>query len=117
MVRRNSNRSGGKGAGESHRSERDRRRLISEKLSMICRHSNDVQRQMDGFIDLDEITRYLNRRGNRHLEASVDDIERVSQRDGGTSKCASNGEETAPANARYAGLRGVSKDQELRLNI
>ena len=53
---------------------------------MICRHINDVQRQKDGFIDVEEVANFLNRRENRHMEAKIDDVERIARGDGGNSK-------------------------------
>ena len=109
--RRENQRAGGKGAGGNHRNDRERGKLISKKLSTICRHSNDVQRQKGGFIDIEEIMNYLNRRGDRYLEANVDDVERIVRCDGGNFKMRFGRGGLVMVDVRRASLRDTSKDR------
>ena len=59
---------------------------ISKKLPTICRRSDDVTRQRDGYLARGEIVGFSDRRENRYLQLTLRDVEAIVDGSGGNFK-------------------------------
>ena len=75
-------RAGGKGNADIRREIQVRRRAISKTLSMMCRHSHDVHRQINGFAALADISWRFEQRSRGEQIPSVEDIECIVRGEG-----------------------------------
>ena len=81
---RRQQRAGGK--GEKGKNQSNRMVAISKKLSMLCRHSNEVSRQKDGFAAWSEIAGIFRQRENVHFNMQIEDVEDIVNGAGGNFK-------------------------------
>ena len=76
-------RAGGEGSHEIRRASRERKKIISKTLSMLCRRSDEVHRQRDGFLSLSEIVNWFARKRRVDQMPTIEDIESIVKCDGG----------------------------------
>lgn len=79
-------RAGGEGTYENNRTEGARLTAISKKLSMARRHIKDYYRHKDGFVAIEDIANFPQRRESAHLEATITDAEEIVNGEGRNSK-------------------------------
>ena len=76
LVSRNwraNQRAGGGGKGEN-----ERLTAISKKLSLVCRHSKEVNRQKGGFVSWREIMTFFNQKQNANLMMKEEDVDKIA---------------------------------------
>ena len=89
---------------------------------MICRHSEEVRRQRDGFVELSEILIWFAQRRRGDHVPTIDDIESIVYGDGRNAKMRSewgvtnNGERAIRTSQGHSAGAGATSDYSPRLH-